>query len=487
MSSFGLPDCPNTKEDVMQLPLVRARRALGLLCMLAALPGCPDSTTAEDAPTFDTAEPLDARDDASTPPDSPPLPDTSDAAEPLDTSDPMLDAGADADLLLDSGIDAALPMDAGTDAPVLNACTTAGATRIAPCGDRCGMASQRCSPTLVWENTSACLAEGECSSGTAEMRTTARCAEETRLCNATCTWTAWLPSRPETGVCAQGERRFVPDSACGAYRGRWETCSATCAWDSPTACTDGCDDTARTSPAWSRELCIPAGTFIRGTDDPTATTASRPEAEIYVSAFYLDVYTVTNGRYRACVDAGYCMPPGAIGSGSRNSYNDPTRDSFPLESVNHLQAANFCNWDEGRRLATDAELAKAARGAAPRRDLYPWGATVPDCAVFFTTTCGYVRPPPYQHSDPFDGLPETRSPFGIERLLGGGFEFTGGRYQSTYYSLPESLVADPPGPSSSALPPEIRGSLPRTLWPQDVTDRSSAGTDSYNFRCARSL
>jgi hypothetical protein len=138
------------------------------------------------------------------------------------------DAGVDATGARDDTgpvSDTGVPLDAqvGPDAAVVaESCTTVGETRIGPSGRLCGQASQRCSEALVWENTSACLMEGECPRGTAEMRPMGMCGEETRLCQNDCTWTGWETSRPEGGECSPGQLRFVRDEArCGAVRGSY--------------------------------------------------------------------------------------------------------------------------------------------------------------------------------------------------------------------------------------------------------------------------
>lgn len=360
--------------------------------------------------------------------------------------------------------------------PPPSPCTTPGETRIGACG-RCGMRSETCSADRVWEGTSACLGERECFAGTSEERTTADCGEETRLCDATCMWTGWLSSAPPSGECSAGTTRFVrDDTGCGEYRGRHEICSAACSWETRGECTDGCDDTGRGAPTWAAERCIPAGSFVRGRP---GTGPASPEAEIMISAFYLDVYTVTARRYQACLAGGGCTSSLVLG--------DTPLDG-PLRNATMRDAQAFCSWDGGRRIATDAELAKAARGPAPRRNLLPWAESL-DCDVdVWLIDCGWDAPEAPYHGDDFDDLPQTRSYYGIERLLAGGMEFTSARYSAEYYSTPESRLPDPPGADFGLQ--EVRGSDPRTLA-FNVTDRwwvDGGGRDPVSsFRCARSV
>lgn len=347
--------------------------------------------------------------------------------------------------------DAAAPLPA-------EPCDTAGAMRTAVCG-ACGVTSQRCQDG-VWMTTSACIGERECVAGTPETRATASCGEETRICLDECTWTDWSRTAPD-GECTPGQTRRVA-SDCASGLTRVETCTSECTWATAAGeCTDACGGAARVNPAWAREVCVPAGPFIRGDEE---LFDARPAAEVVLSAYYIDAFPVTNRRYAACVAAGACRRPDVrYFPSSALSYDDPSRSDHPVQQVTWSDAVAFCTWD-GRRLPTEAEWEKAARGPAPRTNRWPWDGASFDCGLVRGAVCGFAAMTDLL-PDRFDAVPGSLAFYGTEMQVGGGFDWVSDYWGEAYYADPASLV-DPTGPETGVR--RVARGLPRMIGPSTV-------------------
>ena len=189
------------------------------------------------------------------------------------------------------------------------------------------------------------------------------------------------------------------------------------------------------------EILIPAGTFQMGCDRSnraeSCNTSELPLHTVYLDAYYIDKYEVTNARYKACVDSGECTAPRSSSSWTRNPYyGTVTYANYPVISVSWNQANTFCAW-EGKRLPTEAEWEKAARGSNDTRK-YPWGNSVADSTllnynsnIHDTTAVG--------------SYPAGASPYGVMDMAGNVWEWVNDWYQADYYyNSPDS---NPQGPA----------------------------------------
>jgi formylglycine-generating enzyme required for sulfatase activity len=157
-----------------------------------------------------------------------------------------------------------------------------------------------------------------------------------------------------------------------------------------------------------------------GSDDPAAEPDEKPRRRVFVPAFYIDQFEVTNRRYREFKQK-HRYPPG--------------EDDLPVTFVLKRDAEAFCRW-AGRRLPTNAEWEKAARGA--QGWVYPWGNDFsPDCAnvsrrsnVAFSKSssnspaCKWPDATPASAGKlPGGSFPRGASPYGCQDMAGNVWEW----------------------------------------------------------------
>ena len=132
-------------------------------------------------------------------------------------------------------------------------------------------------------------------------------------------------------------------------------------------------------------VLIPAGEFQMGSNDSEASNDEQPVHPVYVDAFYIDINEVTNARYKAFVDANPQWQknyiPDKYHDGdylldwSGNSYPSG-KGNHPVVYVSWYAAMAYAEW-AGKRLPTEAEWEKAARGGL-NGTKYPWGNADPN-------------------------------------------------------------------------------------------------------------
>ncbi len=196
-------------------------------------------------------------------------------------------------------------------------------------------------------------------------------------------------------------------------------------------------------PAITEEVLIPAGSFQMGCDSnnsaETCDFTEQPLHMVTLDTYYIDKYEVTNARYKACVDAGQCTTPGESSSYSRLSYyGNAAFNDYPVIYVNWYQATAFCTW-AGKRLPTEAEWEKAARGASDTCT-YPWGNSAP-----ISTLLNYASN--VGDTTQVGAYPAGASPYGVMDMAGNVYEWVNDRYGGDYYSV--SPISNPQGPATA--------------------------------------
>ncbi|RJP54375.1 MAG: tetratricopeptide repeat protein [Anaerolineaceae bacterium] len=181
---------------------------------------------------------------------------------------------------------------------------------------------------------------------------------------------------------------------------------------------------------------IPAGEFEMGSD--ISSSNEEPVHTVYLDTFWIDQTEVTNKMYSLCVSAGICQPPKAVNSYSRTSYYDNSDfENYPVIYVDWEMANTYCTW-AGRRLPTEAEWEKAARGTTGYN--FPWGDEM-NCDKANGMSCIGETTPVGQYT-------LGKSPFGALDLAGNVMEWVADWYSATYYA--SSPRENPAGPSSGS-------------------------------------
>ena len=221
-------------------------------------------------------------------------------------------------------------------------------------------------------------------------------------------------------------------------------------------------------------VLVPAGEFTMGSlgGDPD----EQPVRQVYVGAFFMDKHQVAVSQYGRFLEATHQERPP-----DWTAMNKPAYQNRPIANVDWAEADTYCTW-AGKRLPTEAEWEKAARGTDGRT--YPWGNEPP---TRFHANAGKEVFSNRGTLTPVGTFEAGMSPYGIYDMAGNVWEWVSDWYDQDYYK--SGPVQNPPGPRKGDYK-VVRGGS----WGSGTDDLRAANREVHvpsfrgfgtGFRCAK--
>jgi formylglycine-generating enzyme required for sulfatase activity len=182
-------------------------------------------------------------------------------------------------------------------------------------------------------------------------------------------------------------------------------------------------------------VIVPEGTFVMGSLPTEGDDDEIPQRTVYLSTYAIDLYEVTHTRFASYVKATRTAPP--VIPFFPEDLSRITSPDQPVVGVTWEQAEGYCRW-LGKRLPTEAEWEKAARGERGLK--WPWGNV-------FGEGLANVQGEEdgYRYSSPPGKFERGRSPLGLYDMAGNVSEWVGDWYDPRYYL--QGPFRDPKGPN----------------------------------------
>lgn len=165
-------------------------------------------------------------------------------------------------------------------------------------------------------------------------------------------------------------------------------------------------------------VLIPAGEFIMGFDGRLPDEG--PQHKVNLESYWIDVYEVTNAQYKKFIDATKRRSPAHF----VNRTFPGGKADHPVTEVTWYDADAYCAW-AGKRLPTDAEWEKAARGTDGR--MFPWGNEFDTDKA--NTPQRWAKLKQEGDTMPVGSFPGGVSPYGLYDMSGNVWEWTSSWYK----------------------------------------------------------
>ena len=220
---------------------------------------------------------------------------------------------------------------------------------------------------------------------------------------------------------------------------------------------------------------VPGGPFLMGAaEDSRLPQSEKPQRTVTVSDFWIDQYEVTNALFRKFRDATRHRAPSLARDPRFSSPNQP------VVGVSWEDATEYCRW-AGKRLPTEAEWEKAARGTDAR--ILPWTASCSGNCAEGAAHLASTRPADV------GTLASGASPYGALDMAGNVWEWVQDWYDAATYRK-DPTPTNPKGPSMGGEKVLKGGSFwEREALALRVTARHHQPPDrthnNVGFRCAR--
>ena len=232
-------------------------------------------------------------------------------------------------------------------------------------------------------------------------------------------------------------------------------------------------------------VLIPEGSFPMGVPhgDRDGGRDEYPRHDVFVNNFYIDKFELTNSRYLEFVKATNHRIPQNPKNATRNLWQgDTITESLadrPVINVDWADANAYCQW-AGKRLPTEAEWEKAAKGTADRR--FPWGNVEPT-NKHLNFNQQWIGEKTLM---PVGSYELGKSPFGVYDMAGNVWEWVNDWYDAKYYE--KSPAKNPTGPETGTKR-VLRGSgwqneTPTVRIFTRVDSDPTIRNESTGFRCA---